>query len=76
MEKLKLSVNQLAMCKNETSKKLTSMLRACRFTFQNPETFAQTAVYITRIDSAKYRVKVFSGGKLLKKIRRYSKGFY
>ncbi|MBQ5900623.1 MAG: hypothetical protein IIW86_02050 [Clostridia bacterium] len=38
-------------------------LRSCRLQFQNPATFEVTAVYLTRTDAHKYRVKVFKGGK-------------
>ena len=33
----------------------------------NPETFETTYLYVTRTDKEKFRVKIFRGGKCLKK---------
>ena len=43
-------------------------LRSCRFQFMNPETFEVTYLYVTRTDQEKFRVKIFRGGKCLKKV--------
>lgn len=52
-----------AQSKTETGAKPSQVLRSCRLQFQNPATFEVTAVYLTRTDVHKYRVKVFKGGK-------------
>lgn len=40
-------------------------LKSCRFQLQNPDTFEVTAIYLTRTDKDRFRVKVFRGGKCL-----------
>ncbi len=40
-------------------------LKSCRLQFQNPANFEVTALYITRTDRSRFRVKVFRGGACL-----------
>ena len=55
-----------AQVQNNAGKTAMQMLRSCRLQFQNPATFEVTAVYLTRTDVRRYRVKIFRGGKCIK----------